>query len=105
MNAANQALANTTIISGNLTASINQLKQMTNGGDEEILLFGSPSATHALIQQNLIDGYWLFVNPVILGKGIPLFTGIAEKIKLHLVSTHPFTCGVTELSYTVERQE
>ncbi|MBX7206066.1 MAG: dihydrofolate reductase family protein [Bacteroidia bacterium] len=102
MNPANQALANTTIISGNLTDSINTLKQMTNGGSEEILLFGSPSATHALMQLNLIDGYWLFVNPVILGKGIPLFAGIAEKTKLHLVSTHPFACGVTELSYIVK---
>jgi dihydrofolate reductase len=68
------------------------------------LLFGSPTATHSLIQLNLIDGYWLFVNPIILGQGIPLFTGIKEKVKLNLVSTHQFTCGVTELNYTVDRQ-
>lgn len=93
------SLANTTIISGNLADSIQEIKQQA---DKEILLFGSPSATHALMQLDLIDGYWLFVNPVILGKGIPLFANINGKIKLNLVSTRPFFCGVTELNYTVD---
>ena len=94
-------LNNTTIISDNLSDKINEIKQH---GDEDILLFGSPTAAHSLIQQNLIDGYWLFVNPVILGRGIPLFTGINEKIKLTLLPvTGQFTCGVTELNYIVYR--
>lgn len=93
-------LPNTTIISDNIADRINEIKQQ---GDKEILLFGSPTATHALIQQNLIDGYWLFVNPIVLGQGIPLFVDIKEKIKLNLVSTQQFTSGVTELNYIVER--
>ena len=98
-------LANTEIISDNISARINELKQSAPaGGSEEILLFGSPTATHALIQLNLIDGYWLFVNPVILGKGIPLFTGIKEKIKLNLLTSRQFNSGVTELSYMVDRK-
>jgi dihydrofolate reductase len=56
------------------------------------------------MQQNLIDGYWLFVNPIILGQGIPLFAGIKENIKLKLLDTHQFSCGVTELNYIVDRQ-
>jgi dihydrofolate reductase len=92
---------NTTIISDNLSERINEIKN--SNGSEDILLFGSPTATHALIQQNLIDGYWLFVNPIILGEGIPLFTGIKEKTKLKLLSTQQFTSGVTELNYIVER--
>jgi dihydrofolate reductase len=53
----------------------------------------------------LIDGYWLFVNPIILGQGIPLFAGIKDKIKLNLLATtRQFACGVTELNYTVDRQ-
>lgn len=91
---------NTKIISDNLAERINELKKQ-EGGD--ILLFGSPTATHSLIQQNLIDGYWLFVNPVILGKGVPLFVDIQEKIKLKLLNSHQFDCGVTELNYIVER--
>ena len=93
-------LANTTIVSDNLSERINKIKQQ-QGSD--IAVFGSPTATHSLIQQNLIDGYWLFVNPVILGQGIPLFTNIKDKIKLQLLNTRQFTCGVTELNYVVQR--
>ena len=93
-------LTNTTIIGDNLSDRINEIKK---SGDKEILLFGSPTATHSLIKLNLIDGYWLFVNPIILGQGIPLFAGIKDKIKLKLLATtRQFTSGVTELNYTVD---
>ena len=94
-------LPNTTIISDNLSDRINKIRQQEG---PDILLFGSPTATHSLIQLNLIDGYWLFVNPIILGQGIPLFVDIKEKIKLNLLTTRQFTSGVTELNYTVARQ-
>lgn len=55
------------------------------------------------MQLNLIDGYWLFVNPIILGQGIPLFADIKKQTKLELLDTRQFTCGVTELSYTVDK--
>ena len=93
-------LPGTTIISDNLTDRINEIKHQAGN---EILLFGSPKATHSLIKHNLIDGYWLFVNPVILGHGIPLFVDVRDKIKLKLWSTRQFTSGVTELNYTVDR--
>lgn len=92
-------IANTTIISDNLTDNVNAVKK---GDGEDILLFGSPSTTHALMELNLIDGYWLFVNPIILGKGIPLFTGNMDRTKLKLMNTKQFECGVVELNYVVE---
>jgi dihydrofolate reductase len=95
-------LTNTKIISDNLSDRINEIKQSRNGGSKDILLFGSPTATHSLIQLNLIDGYWLFVNPIILGQGIPLFVDIKDKVKLKLLTTRQFTCGVTELNYIVD---
>src|SRR3982751_2043467 len=92
-------LTNTIIISDNLADRINEIKRDEG---KEILLFGSPTATHSLIQQNLIDGYWLFVNPIILGQGIPLFTAIKEKINLKLLTTRQFASGVTELNYILD---
>jgi len=97
-------LTNTQIISDNLANEINEIKRSRDGGSKDILIFGSPTATHSLLPLNLIDGYWLFVNPVILGRGIPLFTGVNDKTKLKLVTTHQFACGVTELNYVVDRQ-
>ncbi len=94
-------LPNTTIISDNLADNINKIKQQPGA---DILVFGSPRATHALIEENLIDGYWLFVNPIILGQGIPLFTNIKDKTTLNLLSSKQFSCGVVELSYVVDKQ-
>ena len=94
-------LTNTTIISDNISTKINEIKQQAG---EDILLFGSPTATHILMQQNLIDGYWLFVNPIVLGQGISLFADTRDKIKLRLLpTTRQLTCGVTELNYIVDR--
>lgn len=95
-------LTNTTIISNNLAERINEIKQQEG---EDILVFGSPTATHSLMLLQLIDGYWLFVNPVVLGKGIPLFANINKPVKLQLLSTHQFTCGVTELNYITGGQQ
>jgi dihydrofolate reductase len=96
-------LNNTTVISHKLSEDIRKIKNVGKGMNSDILLFGSPMATHSLMQQNLIDGFWLFVNPIILGQGIPLFEGIKDKIKLKLLNTKQFNCGVTELNYTVDR--
>src|SRR4030095_1723852 len=88
-------LTNTKIISDNLSDRINEIKQSRNGGSTDILLFGSPTATHSLMHLNLIDDSWLFVNPIILERGIPLFADIKDKIKLKLLTTRQFTSGVT----------
>ncbi len=96
----NAELPNTTIISDNIAQRVQEIKQRPG---KEILLFGSPRTAHALIQLDLIDGYWLFVNPIILGQGIPLFTDIKNKINLDLLSTRQFASGVTELNYAVNR--
>jgi dihydrofolate reductase len=92
-------LSNTEVLSDNLSDSINEIKQRPG---KDILLFGSPTATHSLINLDLIDGYWLFVNPIILGRGVSLFAQSERKVKLKLLDTRPFTCGVTELNYVVD---
>ncbi|MEO8147681.1 MAG: dihydrofolate reductase family protein, partial [Bacteroidia bacterium] len=43
-------LTNTKIISDNLSNRINEIKQSRKGGSKDILLFGSPTATHSLMQ-------------------------------------------------------
>jgi hypothetical protein len=55
------------------------------------------------MQQHLIDGYWLFVNPIILGRGIPLSADIKDKINLKLLNTHRFASGAIELNYVVDK--
>lgn len=92
----NKNIPNTKIISENLSEEIEKLKQQPG---KDIVIFGSPSASHSLMQLNLIDEYWLFVNPVILGKGIPLFKNINDRMNLKLVESNVFSSGVVGLHY------
>jgi len=57
------------------------------------------TAAHALLSENLIDECWLFVNPVLLGQGIPVFKGIHTKQRLKLLNTHVFSSGVVCLHH------
>ena len=95
------ALTNTTVIGNDYPATIRELKNETQG---EILLFGSPSTAHALLAEDLIEECWLFVNPVLLGEGIPVFKGIKEKQSLKLLKTHVFSSGVICLHHKVQRE-
>ncbi|MFN8333840.1 MAG: dihydrofolate reductase family protein [Cyclobacteriaceae bacterium] len=89
-------LKNTEIISDNVVAEVQRLKQAPG---KEIIIFGSPSASHTLMQAGLIDDIWIFVNPVLIGSGIPLFTGLRERVNLKLLKTHAFKNGVVCLHY------
>jgi dihydrofolate reductase len=96
-----QSLPKTTIISDNLAGEIEKVKQQPG---ENIIIFGSPRACHSLMQNDLIDDYHLFVNPVLIGKGIPLFKGISEHQGLKFVSAKTFSSGVICLHHTRNRQ-
>jgi dihydrofolate reductase len=91
-----QIIRNTRIISDNVVAEINQLKK---GTEKDILMFGSPTAAHFLMTEDLIDDYWLFVNPVLLGQGIPLFKNIPHRRILKLITSNAFSSGVICLHY------
>jgi len=84
------------IISGDINEGIGQLKQKEG---KDILMLGSPSASHALMQHNLIDEYWIFVNPILLGAGIPLFKSIEAKVNLRFLASKVFLSGVIGLHY------
>jgi dihydrofolate reductase len=94
----NSNLEKTKIINENISSEINKLKQESG---KNILIFGSPRAVHSLMEENLIDEYWLFVNPILLGNGIPLFKNIKTMTKLKLMSTRAFDSGVIGSNYVV----
>jgi dihydrofolate reductase len=91
-----KGLDNTTVISDQLADNINKIKKK---GGKNILIFGSPGASQSLLNQGLIDEFWLFVNPIILGQGMPLFKDITRTTKLKLVESKTFACGVIALHY------
>lgn len=89
-------LPNATIISDNLAGKIKAMKQETG---KDIVLFGSPSIVRALMADHLIDDYWLFLNPILLGKGIKMFDPLSSPIPLRLLTSKTFPSGVVFLHY------
>jgi dihydrofolate reductase len=89
--------SNVQFISEGISENINKLKQQEG---KNILIFGSPSASNSLLSKGLVDEFWIFVNPILLGQGIPLFKDIPESVKLSLIETKTFDIGVIALHYT-----
>ena len=87
---------NTRIISERIGEEINRLK--TQPG-KNMLMIGSPGTAQTFMQLNLIDEYWLYINPVILGKGIRLFNNIQDQKNLKLLESKTFNAGVIGLHY------
>ncbi|QEC66512.1 dihydrofolate reductase [Panacibacter ginsenosidivorans] len=96
----NKQANKTTFIGNNIPDEINKTKQRPG---KNIMIFGSPSASHTLMEHNLIDEYWLFVNPVLLGQGIPLFAKIQSRTALELITSKKFGCGVIGLHYRLKQ--
>jgi dihydrofolate reductase len=60
---------------------------------------GSPSMIVDFTKLGLIDEYQLVVHPVILGKGLPLFKNITDRVDLKLHKAKTFSGSVVVLYY------
>lgn len=96
----NKETENTIIINGDIKDEITKVKQQAG---KDIVIFGSPMLAQQLMQFNLIDVYWIFVNPSIFGKGISLFKELSNAIKLNLTETKQFINGELALRYDVKK--
>lgn len=85
-----------TRIEKDIPATVAHLKEQPG---KNLLLIGSPRIAHAMMDLDLIDEYWINVNPIILGAGIPLFRNIRHRTRLELLSSLTFSCGVVGLRY------
>lgn len=90
-----QVQGNATLSKGNIVEEIVKLKAQP-GKD---LGVGGATIASALMRSGLIDEYWLYVHPVILGSGTPMFPALANQINLRLLETRTFNSGVVLVRY------
>lgn len=69
-------------------------------GCSNIWLFGGAGLIDAFIKRNIIDDYIITTIPILLGRGIPLFSRDNPEIRLSLKGVRSFSQGVVELHYT-----
>ena len=91
---------NTDIATGDLIEEVSKIKSQ-NGGD--IIAYGGASFDSSLIKEKLIDEFYLFVNPIVMGSGKTIFRDLKEIQKLTLIDSKVFDCGLVLLHYEVKK--
>ena len=86
---------NARLVRGNIADEVNALKA-TSGADMRVC---GANIAATFIQLGLIEAYQIYLQPVILGEGIPLFPSQDATRNLRLVETHTFDSGVVFLHY------
>jgi dihydrofolate reductase len=88
---------NTRLINDNLAEEILKLKQQPG---KDLAIFGSANLLSTLMQMDLVDEHRVMVNPIILGKGNPLFKNMEDQVKLKLLKSRTFNSGNVLLYYS-----
>jgi dihydrofolate reductase len=86
---------NARLVRGDIATEVNRLKAMP-GGDMSV---GGAGLAASFMQLDLIDEYGLYIHPVILGSGKPMFGPLQRSIGLRLVESRTFGSGVVLLRY------
>lgn len=93
---------NTTVVREVVPAEIEDLKSQPGG---DLVLSGADLAA-TFMQLDLIDEYRIYIHPIVIGKGKPLFQPSDTRTKLKLAETRTFGNGVVLIRYDrVEAQD
>ncbi len=75
---------NVSVSNDNLVEVVNALKKQKG---KDIIVYGGADFVSSLIENNLIDEYYLIINPTAIGEGLRIFK---QRTKLQLVKTTKF---------------
>jgi dihydrofolate reductase len=87
---------NSTLISGDVADQVGKLKERD---EAPILVAGSATLVHSLIENDLVDELRLMVFPVVLGGGKSPFPENGQKKPFRLAGTETFESGVAVSTY------
>lgn len=85
------------IARGNVAALVRKLRRAKG---RHIWLLGGGQLVRDFVAANLIDDYFIFVHPILIGRGIPLFLKHKRDTKLKLKGAKAFKSGLVQLTYT-----
>ena len=82
-----------------VVADVDDLAARKAGASGSWVCFGGPSTAGALVAAGLVDEFRLFVHPVLVGGGVPLFPSPAGRRAVELVQARTFDDAVVHLHY------
>jgi len=92
-------VGSTKFYSGSLKELVLELKSKKG---KSIYVDGGAEVANELLQDNLIDEFYISIVPVLLGNGISLFKSDRPDLKLKLVSSKTYNKGLVQLHYVKE---
>ena len=87
------------VLAGELAPAARELKAT---GEGTIAVLGSGVLVQELLAEDLVDGFRLFLHPLLLGTGKKLFRDMDRPRRLRLVHSQATGTGVLMLSYDLE---
>ena len=78
-----------------------EIRRLRERPGKNMLIFGSRTLVSSFMKSGLVDEYHLWIHPVLLGKGVPLFRHQEQKINLKLTGSKILDPGVSLLRYEV----
>lgn len=75
------------------------IPEIKSSVEKDIWLVGGGNLIQQFIASHLIDEFRIFVHPIILGQGIPLFPRQSRRTDLSFESSQSFPSGLVELRY------
>ncbi len=88
--------SNTRVVADGLEDEVRELKRQPG---KAVNVQGSASIVQALARADLIDEYHLYVHPVLLGDGTPLFAGGHDREDFELTRVKAYANGVVAMNY------
>lgn len=88
---------------GDLRRVVAALKEPRPGPEKNILVYGSGQLVGSLTDLGLVDEYHLWVHPVVLGQGIPMFSSGPDQVPMTLEQLQTFRSGVVWFRYIVNK--
>jgi dihydrofolate reductase len=78
---------------------VEKMHQLKNTPSKDIAVLASSNLCLTLIEEGLLEEIRVMVNPIILGKGTPLFDGTDKLLQFTLKASRAFNSGNVLLTY------
>ncbi|MDP4149936.1 MAG: dihydrofolate reductase family protein [Bacteroidota bacterium] len=82
-----------------------EIRKWKKGPGKDMVILGSGTVMSTMAQMGLIDEYRILVNPVVVGRGNPMFSGLRQNLHFRLIGTKILGSGMVILYYEPVKQE
>jgi len=87
---------NTRLMKGDLVAAVRTLKREPG---PDLTILGSGTIVSQLAPEGLVDAFQIVVQPIVLGSGKSMFSGVTKRLVLKRTGTRTFANGSVLMNY------